>query len=135
MRLKSICAVLLGVAAAQLFALPFQAAAEAPPRRLPRALLINLPHHEERFRKVTAELDAVGIEYERADAVNGKAMTREEMKANVTLLARALLTRGMVGCFLSHRACWQRCLDDHDGPILGETAAASKIGTHARLEG
>ena len=31
----------------------------------------------------------------------------EEMKANVTFFGRRFLTRGMIGCFLSHRACWQ----------------------------
>ena len=28
----------------------------------------------------------------------------------MTALARALITPGMTGCFLSHRRCWERCV-------------------------
>ena len=37
--------------------------------------------------------------------------------AEVTPLSRALMTRGMIGCFLSHRAAWQRCAES-DQPLL-----------------
>jgi hypothetical protein len=87
--------------------------------RLPKALLVNLPRHQERFQKVKQQLDGAGVNFERANAVDGKMLTPAELKADVTLLARWLITRGMVGCFLSHRACWQRCVDDGKGPILG----------------
>jgi len=86
--------------------------------RLPKALLVNLPRHQERFQKVKQQLDGAGVNFERANAVDGKMLTPAELKADVTLLARWLITRGMVGCFLSHRACWQRCVDDGKGPIL-----------------
>ena len=38
--------------------------------------------------------------------------TDDEMQTSVTRLGRALMTRGMVGCFLSHRSCWKRCASD-----------------------
>lgn len=85
----------------------------------PKALLINLPRHSERFRNVKQQLEAAGVDYERAEAVDGKALSDADLKANSTLLARKLTTRGMIGCFLSHRACWRRCVDAADGPVLG----------------
>jgi hypothetical protein len=78
-------------------------------RPTPKALLINLPRHRERFEAVTGELSLRGVEYEKAEAVDGSQLTKEELTANVTALGRALMTRGMVGCFLSHRKCWQIC--------------------------
>ena len=32
------------------------------------------------------------------------------MTQNVTKLGRFFMTRGMIGCFLSHRKCWDECL-------------------------
>jgi glycosyl transferase family 25 len=83
----------------------------------PKALLINLPRHEDRYRDVKMQLQSAGIAYERAEAVDGKMLSKEDLKANVTRMARWFLTRGMIGCFLSHRYCWQRCIEA-GGPIL-----------------
>lgn len=85
----------------------------------PKALLINLPKHTDRYNAVKQQLESAGVEYERAEAVDGKQLSSAELKANVTWIARKLLTRGMIGCFLSHRSCWQRCVDAGNGPILG----------------
>ena len=91
--------------------------------QLPKALLINLPRHPERFESVKVQLDSAGISYERAEAVDGKLLSPEELKANVTLAARWLITKGMIGCFLSHRACWKHCVEAADGPVLGAPPA------------
>ena len=40
-------------------------------RPTPKALLINLPKHEERFRTVKEQLDAAEVQFERAAAVDG----------------------------------------------------------------
>ena len=37
----------------------------------------------------------------------------------MTFFGRRSLTRGMIGCFLSHRACWQHCAADLKEPVLG----------------
>ena len=95
-------------------------------RPTPKALLINLPRHEERFRDVKLQLDNAGLEYERAEAVDGKMLAPDELKANVTMWARWFITRGMIGCFLSHRYCWQRCIEAAAGPILGAHALLTR---------
>ena len=86
---------------------------------MPRALLINLPKHTERYEKVREQLQSADIPYEKAPACDGKLLSDEEMKANVTFFGRRFLTRGMIGCFLSHRNCWRRCLELNDGPMIG----------------
>ena len=87
--------------------------------QLPSALLINLPKHTERYQLVSSEFEAAGIRYERAEAVDGRLLSPDELKQNVTLFGRCFMTPGMIGCFLSHRKCWQRCVDAADGPMLG----------------
>ena len=77
------------------------------------------------------QLEGAGLEYERAEAVDGKMLTPEELKKDVTPLGRWLITRGMVGCFLSHRNCWQRCVDAAAGPILGERTPAPHPCAHS----
>lgn len=85
----------------------------------PKALLINLPKHQERLRTVSEQLERAEVEVERAPAVDGRLLTIEEQEQNVTALARHLMTPGMIGCFLSHRNCWRRCLELNDGPMIG----------------
>ena len=63
---------------------------------VPPALLINLPKHTERFKTVTAVFDSANIRYERAEAVDGRALSDEELKANVTFMARHFCTPGMI---------------------------------------
>lgn len=68
--------------------------------------------------EVKSQLVSAGVRYERAPAVDGMLLTKSELQANVTALGRALMTRGMIGCFLSHRKCWQRCADANGGPMI-----------------
>ena len=79
-------------------------------RKLPKSVVINLPRHEARYEGAKRELNAAGVKFERLDAVEGRRLDPAEKQANVTALARALITPGMTGCFLSHRRCWERCV-------------------------
>ena len=99
--------------------LALAALAVAKASQLPKALLINLPRHPERYNEVKQQLEGAGIQYERAEAVDGKMLSKSDLQQNVTIAARMLLTKGMIGCFLSHRNCWQRCVDYANGPVLG----------------
>ena len=87
-------------------------------RPTPKALLINLPKHEERFRTVKEQLEKAEVDFEKADAVDGRKLTVEDQEARVTALGRALMTPGMIGCFLSHKSCWERCVQLANGPII-----------------
>ena len=95
-----------------------------PKLRVPPALVINLPRDAERFAGVKKQMDDQGVYFERIDAVNGRALSESERRANATAAARALLTPGMIGCYLSHRKCWQLCVEGgHDAVLVFEDDA------------
>ena len=94
-------------------------AASAEPH-VPRAVVINLPRNPERYSGVKAALSAERLSFERRDAVDGRAMTEAARRANVTWLGRALMTPGMIGCYLSHRECWALCVSRGEPLIVFE---------------
>ena len=80
--------------------------------------VINLDDSKDRFDVISKRLDKLGISYERMSAVNGRALTEEEVESltyphdhfETKVRFTRMLTRGEIGCFLSHRKCWQRLL-------------------------
>lgn len=94
--------------------------AAAAARKLPKAVVVNLPKHEARFEGVKQQLDEAGVKFERIGAVVGKQLSPEERRSNVTALARVLITPGMMGCFLSHRRCWERCVELNEDLLVFE---------------
>lgn len=76
----------------------------------PRALVINLPRHATRRASIARELAKADVPFEWAPAVDGSLLESAALLESVTPLGRALLTRGIIGCFLSHRRCWEACV-------------------------
>ena len=73
--------------------------------------VINLDKDTERLATVSAQLEASGIrDWGRLRAVYGAALSPKELEDNTTRLARLFATRGMIGCYLSHRTFWERTL-------------------------
>ena len=107
--------------------------AAAAYERTPRAVVINLPRHSKRLDAVRAQLRAQGVSWEKMPAVDGRALSKEELKANVTVLGRHLLTPGMIGCFLSHRGCWRRCVQSGKPLIVFEDDAVLMPSFRRRL--
>ena len=95
--------------------------------KVPKALLINLPRHRARYESVKEQFEVQNVRFLRAPACDGKLLTDEQMKQNVTALGRLLMTRGMVGCFLSHRSCWQKCVEMGEPVLVFEDDGASLI--------
>ncbi len=89
-------------------------------------LLINLAESQERLLKMDGRLQELGIKYERVEAVNGKTLTPKnkdlltypynhfESKVRYT----RELTDGEIGCFLSHRACWEKLVSSKENFAL-----------------
>ena len=48
-------------------------------RKLPKAVVINLPKHEARFEGVKRELAEAGVSFERIDAVEGRRLGLVEL--------------------------------------------------------
>ena len=107
---------------------------DVPRPRLPKALLINLPRHSERFETVKAQLSAAGVGFERIAATDGKALSRETINAESTRLGRLLMTKGMIGCYLSHRSCWEHCVAAGKPVIVFEDDVVLADDFAARLE-
>ena len=65
-----------------------------PKLRVPPALVINLPRDAERFAGVKKQMDDQGVYFERIDAVNGRALSESERRANATAaVAKTLRVR------------------------------------------
>lgn len=78
-----------------------------------KVLVINMDGEEDRYRSVCERLRATGTtRIDRVGAVDGKKLTESDKEALCTGYCRAMCTPSMVGCFLSHRKCWQRCVDE-----------------------
>jgi len=87
----------------------------------PRTTVINLPHRSaDRREKVALELADKNIPFFWMDAVDGKKLADDspaDFSRNSTLLGRWFMTPGMIGCFLSHRRCWEECANSNE-PLL-----------------
>jgi glycosyl transferase family 25 len=68
-----------------------------------KVYLINLDRHAERLAHATAEFRRLGLEFERLPAIDGFALQSSDVSA---LSSR--LSRGELGCLLSHREAWRR---------------------------
>lgn len=103
-----------------------------------RIFLINLDRSPERLAFMTTQLAALGLSAERLSAVDGATIDLQPY-------ATSGLTKGEIGCFLSHRDAWQRLvasdndlalvLEDDvrlsaDLPRVLETAAKLDRGNH-----
>ncbi|EKE85248.1 glycosyltransferase family 25 protein [Idiomarina xiamenensis] len=81
-----------------------------------KTLLINLDRSPQRLADATAQLDAIGMPYERVSAADGAALSDAERACFDVDKAQQRyhydLTWGEVGCYLSHLRCWQKIVDE-----------------------
>ncbi len=80
--------------------------------------VINLKGSEQRLARASQQLSAQRLSFERIDAVNGRLLNTEQKHAVVDPQANRQkfyrpLSDGEIGCYLSHKKCWQRLLDSH----------------------
>ncbi len=73
--------------------------------------LINLDKDQDRLGQMTAQLDAMGLNYTRFAAINGKEQAEELSKrADADAYARNMgspILPGKMGCYASHIAVWE----------------------------
>lgn len=79
---------------------------------VPKVLVINLDRSPQRWESAQVEFAREGVEVERFSGTDGKAMKPDELKEVATFSARWLCTKGMIGCFLSHRRIWQKMVSE-----------------------
>ena len=84
---------------------------DPPPPAWPRVFVINLTRSPERWAAIRAQLEPLGIPFERFDATDGRLLTAEERDRyySTSLNRRTYhhpLSLGEIACYLSHlRAC------------------------------
>ena len=78
----------------------------------PPMFVLNLPRSTERWSAAKQQMDEAGLTVQRFDAIDGRELSKEELRKVSTSLAMFLQPRGVLGCYLSHRAFWQ--VTDHD---------------------
>ncbi|QWD18285.1 hypothetical protein DP176_02595 [Polynucleobacter paneuropaeus] len=79
-------------------------------------LVISLQRSPDRREKVRQELSKINLPWEFLDAVDGSQMSISpaEYKVNkVKRLQGYALTANEIGCYLSHKKAWQRCVDQN----------------------
>lgn len=83
--------------------------------------VINLDSSIDRWKNIKKRLDDLGITAERISAVDGRKKSDPEirdilypMNYEYRYLFPRLLSKAEIGCFLSHRKCWQKLVDSDD---------------------
>ena len=89
----------------------------------PKVRIINLPQSLDRRAWMTAHLMELGLQAEFFPAIDGRLLSEAELAAvydqkKASNTPYGALTRGEVGCALSHRAVWQALLDSGDTGCL-----------------
>jgi glycosyl transferase, family 25 len=84
--------------------------------------IINLASATGRYQRMASQLNALNLPYERFDAVNGSALGEEEMEQFCSMEAvrsnPTWLTKGAIGCALSHWGVCKKMLADEQEVAL-----------------
>ncbi|XP_066537938.1 procollagen galactosyltransferase 2 [Hoplias malabaricus] len=102
-----------------------------PPKKkdrmgLDEIYLINLKRREDRRDRMLRMLEVLGVEVTLSDAVDGKALNSSQLQAlGIEMLpgykdpySRRVLTKGEVGCFLSHYNIWTQVVKQQQQQVL-----------------
>ena len=88
-------------------------------------MIINLDRSKDRWQHMLGQMSDLGMDdgdFLRVSAVDGRKLTLEQLDnaaAPLNSPAKAdfpgALTNTEIGCFLSHKKCWQQLLASHEG--------------------
>lgn len=85
-------------------------------KNTPPVLLVNMERSTERLARSSATLQRYGLDFVHIKAVDGKGMSIADLGANIApdfSQYYKVLTTSEVGCYLSHRKCWQYLLNSN----------------------
>lgn len=92
--------------------------------------VISLKRSPERRENIKKQLDALGLEFEFFDAVDGRAEPPHQLFSNYDYAKRLWLTsgklpsRGELGCYASHYLIWQKCVRSKQSILVIEDDAS-----------
>ncbi|WP_374446884.1 glycosyltransferase family 25 protein [Providencia sp.] len=75
--------------------------------------IINLKESSERRMKMQAQLDETKLKYEFINAVNGKDLSETELKEIVYDYPNCMLSKGEIGCALSHLLIYKKMANEN----------------------
>lgn len=83
--------------------------------------VINLDRARDRWESTSRQMKQHGLIVERIPAVDGRTLTKDDLRLVSTRIAAFLQPRGVIGCYLSHRKFWQMVVDRNlDSAIIFE---------------
>jgi len=82
-----------------------------------KIFVINLDERPDKFKNAEDQILAQGLSCERISAVRGSNLSEEEITKNYDTKANKkhymkTMSVGEIGCYMSHRAAWQRIIDE-----------------------
>ncbi|NVK36710.1 MAG: glycosyltransferase family 25 protein [Gammaproteobacteria bacterium] len=83
-----------------------------------KIFVINLDERPDKFKNAEDQILAQGLSCERISAVRGSNLSEEEITKNYDAKANKkhymkTMSVGEIGCYMSHRAAWQKIIDDN----------------------
>lgn len=78
-----------------------------------KIFLINLKKDEAKKEKMQKELEKYNLDYELIEAIDGKTLSEDELKILVKDYENNFLTRGEIGCALSHQLAYKRMQEEN----------------------
>ncbi|OBQ84690.1 glycosyltransferase family 25 protein [Mesorhizobium sp. WSM3873] len=80
-----------------------------------KSYIINLDRSPGRMQRMADRLNSIGADFERVPAVDGRLLSDAEISdVHKPAAGAAAMTPEEVGCFLSHRKCWERIVSGPD---------------------
>ncbi len=81
-------------------------------------LVINLERSEKRMAEINSRLLKVKLPYTRISAVDGSKLSQTDIDSNYSQTLnsktyRRPLSLGEIGCYMSHKKCWQYVVDNN----------------------
>lgn len=88
-----------------------------------KILVISLNDAYSRRDRATQSLNETNLTWEFLNAIDGRKLSEPPPEYNPKKVARLLgfeLTRGEIGCFLSHKKAWQHCIESNQVTLVLE---------------
>lgn len=80
-----------------------------------KSYIINLDRSSERLKRMGRRFALLELDFERVPAVDGASLSPEDIsEIYQPILNAPALTKGEIGCFLSHRRCWTQIASGPD---------------------
>jgi len=78
-----------------------------------RIFVINLPHRTDKRAEILAQGEKYHLPLEIIEAVNGNALSDDELKKIVFDYPDCCMTKGVIGCALSHLKIYKKVIDEN----------------------